>query len=985
MMANNEQPRMYWTGTWQRPWNMMDYDFGTWNTQTLSQIGKLNTLLSEMNRYNIKILAVQETRWTESDIFDFGDFSIFRSSGREKQFGVAFIVHKDLRQAVIDFTPRNERMCIIRLKMGSKKNLTLINIHAPTNEKDDTIKDLFYDELDMVYDSAPNNDIKIVLGDFNAKIGREEYHRETTGPHSLHATSNNNGFRAIEFAHGKDLQIRSTYLPRKDIHKMTWKSPDGRTFNQIDHVLIQNRSAHFIHDIKTRRGANCDSDHFLVKIKYRSSLRPKPHRNRPKPTKKYDVIKLSSNLYRNKYEETLKTLNSGIEENAASVNENWINLRKTIEEAATKVIGFKTNKKSSGWFDEECQRISELKQKAYLTHIQNPTQQTEVEYRNLRNLTKATCRRKRRIFANNQISDIDSNFNRNNSREAYKILNSFKKGSITKTQYMMDVNGQLTADPENVKHIWKSHFETVLNSTTPSPCCVNLEDVDPTQNANITLEEVKDSLKRMKNGKASGVDGIPGELIKNSEYIAQRLHNIVCKIWIEENIPEDWKKAIIQPIHKKGNKMDCKNYRGISLLCTAYKVFSNILRTRILAELEDVVGEYQGGFRGGRSTIDQLFVVRQTMEKFYEYNVDLHQIFVDFKMAYDSINRNRLYAIMLDFGIPKKLVRLTKMTMTNTLSCVRTHFGTTDEFPTYEGLKQGDGLAPILFNIALEYAIRRLGINQTHSLFEGNNQILAYADDVNIMSRDQNTAFDILRKLQESAKDVGLQINTEKTKYMEMKRTAPHSNTSVDGIGAVDQFVYLGSTINSNGNEEDEIDKRILATNRIYFSLQNILKSKDISKENKIKIYKTLIRPVLTYGSETWTIRKATGERLKRVERKILRRVFGPVFENGEWRILHNEEVYQLYQDDDVLRFVELNKLRWAGHVARMDEGRFPKKAMEAQLTGKRPVGRPRKRYEATIKEAANRLLGVHNWKEAAINRNQWKDMITQAKGRTGP
>ena len=74
-----------------------------------------------------------------------------------------------------------------------------------------------------------------------------------------------------------------------------------------------------------------------------------------------------------------------------------------------------------------------------------------------------TCRRKPRVFANNQISNIDSNFNHNNSREAYKILNSFKKGSITKTQYIMDVNGQLTADLENVKHIWKSYFETILN------------------------------------------------------------------------------------------------------------------------------------------------------------------------------------------------------------------------------------------------------------------------------------------------------------------------------------------------------------------------------------------------------------------------------------------------------------------------------------------------------------------------------------------
>ena len=91
-----------------------------------------------------------------------------------------------------------------------------------------------------------------------------------------------------------------------------------------------------------------------------------------------------------------------------------------------------------------------------------------------------------------------------------------------------------------------------------------------------------------------------------------------------------------------------------------------------------------------------------------------------------------------------------------------------------------------------------------------------------------------------------------------------------------------------------------------------------------------------------------------------------------------------MYQDDDILKFIELGKLRWAGHVSRMDESRFPKKAMEARLAGKRPVGRPRKRYEATINETANRLLGVTDWKEVAINRQIWRNRIAQAKGRTG-
>ena len=174
---------------------------------------------------------------------------------------------------------------------------------------------------------------KIILGDFNAKVGREDFHRDTTGAHSLHAISNNNGFRAIEFAQSKDLQIKSTFLPRKDIYKMTRRSPDGRTFNQIDHVLIQNRSAHYITDVKSRRGANCDTDHYLVKIKFRSHFITKQRKRKPKAIRKFDVSKLSADEYRIKYEEALATCNSEIEEDT-TIEDQWTTLKNHIEESA---------------------------------------------------------------------------------------------------------------------------------------------------------------------------------------------------------------------------------------------------------------------------------------------------------------------------------------------------------------------------------------------------------------------------------------------------------------------------------------------------------------------------------------------------------------------------------------------------------------------------------------------------------------------------
>ena len=127
----------------------------------------------------------------------------------------------------------------------------------------------------------------------------------------------------------------------------------------------------------------------------------------------------------------------------------------------------------------------------------------------------------------------------------------------------------------------------------------------------------------------------------------------------------------IVPIYRKGDKTDCNNYRGISLLPTTYKVLSNILLSRLIPYAEEVTGDHQCGFRCNRSTIDHIFCIRQIHEKKWEYNEAVHQLFIDFKNAYDSVRREGLYNILIEFGIPKKLVTLIKMCLTETYSRVR--------------------------------------------------------------------------------------------------------------------------------------------------------------------------------------------------------------------------------------------------------------------------------------------------------------------------
>jgi len=113
-----------------------------------------------------------------------------------------------------------------------------------------------------------------------------------------------------------------------------------------------------------------------------------------------------------------------------------------------------------------------------------------------------------------------------------------------------------------------------------------------------------------------------------------------------------------------------------------------------------------------RSTADHIFCIRQIREKKWEHDEAVHQLFIDFKKAYDSVSREALYNILIEFGIPKKLVRLIKMCLTETCSRVRVAKNLSEMFPIRNGLKQGDALSPLLFNFALEYAIKRVQVNQ---------------------------------------------------------------------------------------------------------------------------------------------------------------------------------------------------------------------------------------------------------------------------------
>jgi len=265
--------------------------FGTWNVRTLYQPGEALTLVKEAERFKLGILALQEIRWNEGTSMDMGNTTIFYGQcDNRRQGGSGFAVQNNLIHAIKDFKVINSRLTVLILETKWFK-VAFVNAHAPTEEKNDDEKEEFYSLLETSLEDIPRGYIVILLGDFNAKIGKEECFRPIIGVHSLHQISNNNGCRLVDLATGKGLKIKSTMFPHKEVHKGTWRSPDGRYVNQIDHILVNSRFSNCILDVRTFRGADCGSDHFLVVGKLKVTLK-KIENRKENHSGLYDISKL---------------------------------------------------------------------------------------------------------------------------------------------------------------------------------------------------------------------------------------------------------------------------------------------------------------------------------------------------------------------------------------------------------------------------------------------------------------------------------------------------------------------------------------------------------------------------------------------------------------------------------------------------------------------------------------------------------------------
>ncbi|CAF3322374.1 unnamed protein product [Rotaria socialis] len=283
-----------------------------------------------------------------------------------------------------------------------------------------------------------------------------------------------------------------------------------------------------------------------------------------------------------------------------------------------------------------------------------------------------------------------------------------------------------------------------------------------------------------------------------------------------------------------------------------------IIQRRLEPFLEREMPITQARFRKGRGTCDQIANLRWLMGKAREYQKEFYLCFIYYSKTFDCVNHEKLWSVLLEMGVPKHLIILVKNLYTNQQASVTTEYGNTKWFNIGKGVRQGCILSPYLFNLYAEHIMRKAEIDEAVGGIKiGGRNInnLRYTDDATIMAAADDLQY-LLQKVKEKNAAAGLQLNMKKT-FVMTNGSIQEFHIGNDQVEIVKEFIFLGSIINIDGNCSNEIKTRLLLDRKATVNLDKFIKSKDISLATKIRITKTMVFSVTTYGCESWTIKQA--------------------------------------------------------------------------------------------------------------------------------
>ena len=951
------------------------------NVRTIREGWRAQELAENCLLQNIQILGIQEHRIVHEDqeirysklqgSIEMITSSAWRNEAQAATGGVGLLLSKEAAKLLTNVKSHSKR--VLSATFQGNPATTVIVAYSPTNTSPVEDIERFYEELRAAVDSVPAHSFLAITGDFNARLG------ERDALHPYHKITNRNGEFLAEFAKEKELVVTNTLFQKKSGKKWTWMSPSGEKY-LIDYILVCKKwKSSVVNTEVYNTFSSIGSDHRIVTMKVRLSLRA-PKSKTPARTK-YDWRAFSESselqdrytlIVRNRFE-ALK-----VDQNPVTANDTYECFVAANKTAMDKVVPKKVREQRKTFSKHpDVIRAREEVEKAYKLIIADTSESNRHKLNSAKQVLHSAYDQLQEKELAEQIGGVQRSWGDQQHREAWKLINEV---SGRRTRNVPRIHGSTQEDRlEN----WHVHFKNLLGDEAEDN---NLEEIDPVLkdldicDGPFTMQEFKKAKQQLQLGKSAGPDQIPPEVLKlcNLDNILLDMCNSSL---MDRDMADQWSLMNIVPVFKSGCMLDPNNYRGISLAPVAAKLYNRLILNRIRPALEPHMRYNQNGFRPKRTTTAQVLALRRIIEEVRKNKLPSVMVFIDFKKAFDTINRQKMIKILTAYGIPTRIIQAISDMYRNTRARVQTPDGLTEEFQIKTGVLQGDTLAPYLFIIVLDYALRKaigdkgneLGFTiKPRQSSRQHAQVITdldFADDIALLSSEIEEAQELLNRVERECAVVGLGINAKKTKYITQNSRGDKVITTLSGdpLEKVEDFKYLGSWVAST--EKDIKVRKALAWKALH-SLNNIWRT-SLSRRIKLALFTASVETVLVYGSETWTLSQQNEHRLDGCYTRMLKQALN--IEPGTH--ITNIDLYQ--ELPKLSEKIRIRRLRLAGHCYRHPELAAQKLVLWEPTHGTKSRGRQPLTYVDTLRRDTG-LTAAGEIGTCMQAREEWKSIIAR-------
>ena len=710
-------------------------------------------------------------------------FGIGRKVEEGKCGGVGFLVRKELKAEVVD---QHQEEDLMVLRIVGPTVLVVCVVYQRCERVDVAANRRRLSRIAMIARQAKENGDRLVVGgDFNGHL------------QELDGADNTNGVMVREMAEEEELIILNCSWPGMNIP--TWRC--GQREFCLDLVLTNMKGREeVVEGWIGEVGDIVESDHCMVAVKMMWHKRRAQRGRRRKR-----VVVAKESLERFGLEVETEIRENGAEEADIEMLIRRVARRFEVEEPRNRRLD---------WWDVEVEEAVERRKEWSREH-----RRREKQFGRGAAQTKETWERylMEKQAASDLVTKKIANWNKRRMKEMgrgherqrniFRELNRYlgKGKSMVEVEELMDEEGQVWKKKEEMEACITRTWGKLLNTEGEATLNVRKEAHPMEDEGNITREEFDRAVRRMKLGKATDEEGVSGELLKalknrGREEVRKMFNNI-----LEGGaIPNSWRRSRVVLLHKGGERRRVKNYRPVAISSVLYKLMMMVLRDRIERWMEwsGMLSETQGGFRRGRRTDDNLFVLGRVKEVAEARRERLLVACLDLEKAYDRVNRAKLFDVMQRLGVCEKVLRVLRETYTD--NRVRFVLGNleTDWIDCTSGVRQGCPLSPTLFNLYMRdvaavvdghQAGVRMKVIQDQEGMEARRVEewriggMLYADDIAVLADSDENMEKILEDVLEVSEEYGMKLSEQKSKVVEL-------TDSTEGQGC-QEWVVRGKTI----------------------------------------------------------------------------------------------------------------------------------------------------------------------------------------------